>query len=84
MRDRCRILREYIAATAEEMKTIITNTKQFFLHYGFPGRLSTAGNLAFPFTPPEVLTGPAYRFSVYHVMETDDVAGLFPVTVENI
>lgn len=78
------VMGECIAATAEETKTILTTTKQYFLHYGFPGRLSTAGNLAFPFTPPEILTGPAYRFSIYHVMETDTLADLFPVTVEDI
>ena len=50
----------------------------------FPGRLSTAGNLAFPFTPPEILTGAAYRFSVYHVMQVDELAPLFPVTVEEV
>ncbi|NKB58299.1 MAG: acyclic terpene utilization AtuA family protein [Alphaproteobacteria bacterium] len=78
------IMGECIAATAEETKTILTTCKQYFLHYGFPGRLSTAGNLAFPFTPPEVITGPAYRFSVYHVMETDDLESLFPVTIEEV
>jgi hypothetical protein len=78
------IMGECIAATAEETKTILTTCKQYFLHYGFPGRISTAGNLAFPFTPPEVVTGPAYRFSVYHVMETDDLPGLFPVEIEEI
>lgn len=78
------IMGECIAATAEETKTILTTCKQYFLHYGFPGRLSTAGNLAFPFTPPEVLTGPAYRFSIYHVMETDDLPALFPIEIEEI
>ena len=78
------IMGECIAATAAETKAILTTCKQYFLHYGFPGRLSTAGNLAFPFTPPEILTGPAYRFSVYHVMQVDELASLFPVTVEEV
>lgn len=78
------IMGECIAATAEETKAILTTCKQYFLHYGFPGRLSTAGNLAFPFTPPEILTGPAYRFSVYHVMQVAELAPLFPLTVEDL
>lgn len=78
------IMGECIAATASETKAILTTCKQYFLHYGFPGRLSTAGNLAFPFTPPEILTGAAYRFSVYHVMQVDELAPLFPVTVEEV
>lgn len=78
------VMGECIAATAEEARTVLTVCKQYFLHYGFPGRLSTAGNLAFPFTPPEVVTGPAYRFSVYHVMQVDDLESLFPVTIEDL
>ena len=48
------------------------------------GRLSTAGNLAFPFTPPEVTIGEAYRFNIFHLMQVDDMARLFPVEVETV
>jgi Acyclic terpene utilisation family protein AtuA len=78
------VMVEIIAETAEAAKSVATVFKQFTLHHGFPGRISTGGNLAFPFTPPEVVTGPAYRFSVYHVMEADDLPALFPVSVENL
>lgn len=56
--------------------------KQSLLHQGFPGRLSTGGNIAFPFTPPELAAGPAYRYALYHVMPAEDSASLFPVSVE--
>lgn len=78
------ILVECIAETTEAAKSVATVFKQFLLHHGFPGRISTGGNLAFPFTPPEVMGGTAYRFSVYHVMEVDELASLFPVTVEDL
>jgi hypothetical protein len=78
------VMVEIIAETAEAAKSVATVFKQFTLHHGFPGRISTGGNLAFPFTPPEVVTGPAYRFSAYHVMQTDDLPGLFPVSVETL
>lgn len=78
------ILVECIAETIEEAKTVVSVCKQFLLHHGFEGRLSTGGNIAFPFTPPELIASPAYRFNVYHVMETDDLAELFPVRVENV
>ena len=42
--------------------------------------LSTAGNLAFPFSPSDIPMGEAYEFSVYHLMRTDPRA-LFPLTV---
>jgi len=78
------VMVEIIAQTAEAAKSVATVFKQFLLHHGFPGRISTGGNLAFPFTPPEVVTGPAYRFSAYHVMEVDDLPALFPVSIEQL
>jgi hypothetical protein len=78
------ILGEVIADTPDLAKAATTVLKQYLLHHGFPGRLSTAGNVAFPITPPEVQTGTAYRFSVYHVMQVDELAPLFPVTIEDL
>ncbi|MBR0650147.1 DUF1446 domain-containing protein [Roseomonas terrae] len=73
------LLIECIAPTADLAKAVVGLAKQKMLHFGFPGRLSTGGNLAFPFTPPELSAGAAYRFSVYHVAECDDLAAAFPV-----
>ena len=78
------IMCECIADTAEEAKAVATVTKQYLLHHGFPGRLSTAGNTAFPFTPPEVAAATAYRFNVYHVMDVDALAPFFPVHMEDL
>ena len=78
------VLGECLAPTAERADEVIRPTKQYLLHHGYEGRLSTAGNLAFPFTPPEVSTGPAYRFGIFHLMETTDWETLFPVTFETL
>jgi hypothetical protein len=78
------IIVECIAETEEEARAVVATGKQYLLHHGFPGRISTAGNIAFPFTPPELTAGDAYRFSVYHIMDVDDLAPLFPVTVEQV
>jgi hypothetical protein len=78
------ILVECIAPTAHEAKAVATVFKQYLLHHGFPGRLSTGGNLAFPFTPPELAAGTAYRFNAYHVMEVDALEPLFPVAIEEL
>ena len=78
------VLGECLAPTAERADEVIRTTKQYLLHHGYEGRLSTAGNLAFPFTPPEVSTGPAYRFGIFHLMETTDWETLFPVTFETL
>ncbi|MBF0415637.1 MAG: acyclic terpene utilization AtuA family protein [Magnetococcales bacterium] len=50
------------------------------LHYGFPGRLTTAGNLAFPYSPSDIAVGAAYEFSLYHLMEIDDPCCHFPLS----
>ena len=75
---------ECVAATADIAKAVVGVAKQSMLHFGFPGRLSTGGNLAFPFTPPEIGAGPAYRFSVYHVTECDDLEARFPVELVTV
>lgn len=78
------ILGEVIAPTAARAAEVARTLKQYLLHYGYPGRLSTAGNLAFPFTPPEVSLGPAYRFNVFHLLHLPDPDSLFPVEVEQL
>jgi len=82
-REAC-VIGECIADTPERAEEVIRTSKQYLLHHGYEGRLSTAGNLAFPFTPPEVLIGEAYRFNVFHLMELDDSKRLFPVEVETV
>jgi len=78
------ILVEIIATTADEAHSAAIVFKQYLLHHGFPGRISTGGNLAFPFTPPELMAGAAYRFAVYHLMRVDSLVPLFPVDVETV
>jgi hypothetical protein len=78
------IMGECIAPTRERASEVVRTCKQYLLHYGYPGRLSTAGNLAFPFTPPEVSLGPAYRFNVYHLLRVADTDWLFPVEAETL
>ncbi len=75
---------EIIASDAALARTAAAVFKQNLLHYGYPGRLSTAGNLAFPFTPSELDGGPAYRFLLYHLLEGVDPSAIFRVRVEEI
>ena len=50
---------------------------------GLWGRLRVRKD-AFPFTPPEVSVGPAYRFNVYHLMRASDLDELFPLEIETV
>jgi len=53
-------------------------------HAAYPGIVTTAGNMAYPFSPFGVPVGPAYRFAVYHLMPLADPCECFPVTLENV
>lgn len=71
------IMFEVIASTQELANTICSSVRSTFLHYGYKGRKSTAGNLAFPFAPSDVPFGAVYEFSVYHLMEVADGHEMF-------
>ncbi|MCU6711610.1 DUF1446 domain-containing protein [Paenibacillus sp. J5C_2022] len=66
------VMFEVIAKTQELASSICSTVRSTFLHYGYEGRKSTAGNLAFPFAPSDVEFGPVYEFSIYHLMEMQD------------
>jgi hypothetical protein len=78
------ILAECIAPTRERAAEVVRTTKQYLLHHGYERRLSTGGNVAFTFTPPEVAVGPAYRFNIYHLMRAHDLDGLFPLEIDSL
>jgi hypothetical protein len=66
------IVIEAVSDTQKEADTICSMTRSTLLHYGYDGRISTAGNLAFPFSPSDLRAGPVYEFSIYHLMELED------------
>jgi hypothetical protein len=69
---------EAVAPTPEGADSLCSLTRSTLLHYGYPGRISTAGNLAFPFSPSDVRMGAVYEFSVYHLMPVADQT-MFPL-----
>jgi hypothetical protein len=75
---------ELIAPVRELASAAAAVFKQNLLHFGFEGRLSTAGNIAFPFTPPELDAGAAYRFALYHVMRGVRPDQLFKVAISDV
>ena len=70
---------EVIAPTQEQADAVCASVRSTYLHYGYPGRKSTAGNLAFPFAPSDISFGPVYIFSIYHLMHIDDPCRYFPI-----
>jgi hypothetical protein len=73
------LVMEVVAPTQEMASTLLALVRSSALHCPFEGRKTTAGNLAFAFSPSDMVGGPVYEFSVYHLLEVDDPASLFPV-----
>jgi hypothetical protein len=53
----------------------------FVLHADFPGRLTTAANVAFPYSPTEHRLGPVYVYNIWHLLELDDPCEPFHIGV---
>lgn len=73
------IIIEAVADTQEQADTICGFARSTMLHFGYEGRIATAGNLAFPFSPSDAKMGEVYEFNVYHLMKVDDPKALFPI-----
>jgi len=78
------LVMEAVAPTQDIADTICSFFRSTLLHYGYPGRKSTAGNLAFPYSPSDISTGAVYTFSIYHLLEVDDPKGLFTVELREV
>ena len=73
------VLIEAVAPTQDASSAILALARSSFLHCHFDGRVTTAGNAAFAFSPSDLQTGPVYDFSIYHVLSGESESRLFPV-----
>ena len=78
------IIIEAVADTQNIANTICSFARSTMLHYGYNGRISTAGNLAFPYSPSDFKAGEVYEFSIYHIVEVDDPYELFEIEYMNV
>lgn len=74
------IIIEAVANTREQANTICGFARSTLLHHGYEGRVATAGNLAFPFSPSDAEMGEVFEFNIYHLMKVDDPVSLFPAS----
>ena len=77
------IVIEVLADSQDEANTVCSLTRSTLLHYGYPGRVATAGNLAFPFSPSDVQAGTVFEFALYHLMPIDQHT-MFPFHMEMV
>lgn len=73
------IIIEAVADTQEQADTICGFARSTMLHFGYEGRIATAGNLAFPFSPSDAKMGEVYEFNVYHLLKVENPRTLFPI-----
>jgi hypothetical protein len=78
------LLIDCVARDQEVALDVCALIRSAMLHFNYPGRVATAGNLAFPLSPSDFSVGEAYQFSVYHLMEVDEPCELFPCRIEQI
>jgi hypothetical protein len=78
------IVIEAVAPTQELADTVCGFARSTMLHCSYRGRIATAGNLAFPYSPSDFSGGEVFRFSVYHLMEVDDGCELFPIEYSTV
>ena len=78
------ILAEVVAQTQEIASAVLALARVTLLHTDFPGRMCREGNMAFPFSPADIVAEPCYRFSIFHVAEPKDPYEMFPIEYEAV
>ena len=74
-----------VVAPAQELATgVAMFVRGTLQHASYPGIVTTAGNMAYPFSPFGVPVGPAFRFAVYHLMPLADPCEIFPMHIEEV
>jgi hypothetical protein len=78
------ILAEVVADTQEIASAVLALARVNLLHVDFPGRMCREGNMAFPFSPSDVIPEPSYRFTMSHVVAPNDPYEMFPIEYEMV
>ena len=78
------IIIDAVGKTQKIADTVCSLARSRMLHCDYEGRRTTAGNLAFPFSPSDIHVGEVYEFSVFHLAKVDDLSETCRFTVEEI
>ncbi|MBR5543800.1 MAG: acyclic terpene utilization AtuA family protein [Oscillospiraceae bacterium] len=76
------IIMDIVGKTQEIADTVCALARSRMLHCDYDGRKSTAGNLAFPFSPSDIHVGEVYEFSVFHLVKVDSLLETAQITTE--
>lgn len=66
------VIVDVVAKAQEIAKAILSLARHLMMHTDFEGRFCIAGNVAFPYSPSDIDTGPVYRFNIWHLLQLED------------
>ena len=75
---------DIVGKTQEIADTVCALVRSRMLHCDYEGRKSSAGNLAFPFSPSDIHVGAVYEFSVFHLAKVDSLMETAKITIEEV
>ncbi|MBR2322841.1 MAG: acyclic terpene utilization AtuA family protein [Clostridia bacterium] len=78
------IIIDVVAKTQEIADTVCALARSRMLHCDYVGRKSSAGNLAFPFSPSDIHVGEVYEFSIFHLVKVGNLKETSVCEVENV
>lgn len=78
------IIVDVVGRTQQIADTVCALVRSRMLHCDYPGRKSTAGNLAFPFSPSDIHVGAVYEFSVFHLAKVDSLLETAEIEIEEV
>lgn len=78
------IVMDIVGKTQKISDTVCALARSRMLHCDYEGRKSSAGNLAFPFSPSDIHVGDVYEFSVFHLAKVDSLLETVKIDTEVI
>ena len=78
------IIMDIVGKTQEIADTVCALARSRMLHCDYEGRKSSAGNLAFPFSPSDIHVGEVYEFSVFHLAKVNSLLETAKISLEEV
>lgn len=79
------VLIDVVAKNQKLANSVCSFVSSTISHHGFSGRLSTAGNIAIPFSPGRAVPiGEVYEFTIWHAWPLEDPNEPFRTTIEQM
>ena len=78
------VIIDVVGRTQAIADTVCALVRSRMLHCDYPGRKSSAGNLAFPFSPSDIHVGAVYEFSVFHLAKVDSLLETAKIEIQEV